>query len=211
MKFKSALAALACVVASVSAVSASTVTVEFDQNGQLIGASGVEFGGQLNTVSFVEGSCVDLFDSCDAASDFQFTSSAEAREALAAIEDQVLSAAGIASTRAGFVGIAGLSDPLSGPLAISVPLFLRERGGVPNAELVAEGLLAYRNGIGEEVTGLTGLSFGTTTDTADQTSNVFAVFNAVPVAPVPLPAGGVLLLTSLGGLAAFQRRKKRDM
>lgn len=33
---------------------------------------------------------------------------------------------------------------------------------------------------------------------------------ATPVSPVPLPAGGVLLLTGLGGVAAFKRRKKRS-
>eukprot|EP01013_Petalomonas_cantuscygni_P045285 TRINITY_DN9876_c0_g1_i1.p1 TRINITY_DN9876_c0_g1~~TRINITY_DN9876_c0_g1_i1.p1 ORF type:complete len:158 (-),score=2.03 TRINITY_DN9876_c0_g1_i1:63-536(-) len=32
---------------------------------------------------------------------------------------------------------------------------------------------------------------------------------ATPVSPVPLPAGGLLLLTAFGGVAALKRRKKR--
>jgi hypothetical protein len=37
----------------------------------------------------------------------------------------------------------------------------------------------------------------------------FANFTISPISPVPLPAGGLLLLSGLAGVAALKRRKKR--
>jgi len=57
--------------------------------GQLIGASEVDVGGTLYNVEFLDGSCIALFDGCDSASDFTFTSSVQATLAAQALLDQV--------------------------------------------------------------------------------------------------------------------------
>jgi hypothetical protein len=46
-----------------SAASAATLIV--DSNGILTGATGVNVGGTLYDVEFVDGSCIALFDGCD--------------------------------------------------------------------------------------------------------------------------------------------------
>ena len=54
-----------------------------------MGASGVDVGGTLYNVEFLDGTCVDLYNGCDEASDFTFTTQAEARQANQALLDQV--------------------------------------------------------------------------------------------------------------------------
>ena len=57
--------------------------------GILHGASGVDVGGSLYDVTFVDGTCIALFSGCDSASDFTFTSSSAATAASQALLDQV--------------------------------------------------------------------------------------------------------------------------
>ena len=47
--------------------------------GTLVGASNVDVDGQLFDVEFVDGRCIDLFDGCDDASDFDFDNESAAR------------------------------------------------------------------------------------------------------------------------------------
>ena len=58
--------------------------------GQLHGAFGVDVGGTLYDVEFLDGTCIALFNGCDAVSDFTFQSSALAAAASQALLDQVL-------------------------------------------------------------------------------------------------------------------------
>ena len=57
--------------------------------GQLLDASGVAVGGNLYDVQFMDGTCIDLYDGCDEASDFTFTDFASASLAAQALLDQV--------------------------------------------------------------------------------------------------------------------------
>jgi hypothetical protein len=57
--------------------------------GQLHGAFGVDVGGTLYNVEFLDGTCIALFNGCDAVSDFTFQSSALAASASQALLDQV--------------------------------------------------------------------------------------------------------------------------
>jgi hypothetical protein len=59
--------------------------------GQLMGAFGVDVGGILYDVAFVDDTCIQLFNGCDESSDFTFTgsTSAGARLAAQALLDQV--------------------------------------------------------------------------------------------------------------------------
>ena len=62
--------------------------------GQLVGASGVDVGGILYDVEFVDGfgaptNCAPYFDGCDEPSDFAFTDSVTGLAAMQALIDQV--------------------------------------------------------------------------------------------------------------------------
>src|SRR5687767_14679766 len=57
--------------------------------GELTGALGVNVGGTLYDVQFVEGTCVGLFSGCDEASDFTFTSAESAVQASQELLNQV--------------------------------------------------------------------------------------------------------------------------
>ena len=46
------------------------VMLQVDESGQLTGATGVDVGGVLYDVEFVEGTCIAAFDGCDEQSDF---------------------------------------------------------------------------------------------------------------------------------------------
>ncbi len=58
--------------------------------GQLMGASGVDVGGNLYEVEFVDGTCIAIFTGCDDPGDFTFTTEANALQAAQALFDQVL-------------------------------------------------------------------------------------------------------------------------
>jgi len=58
--------------------------------GELMGATGVDVGGTLYDVAFVDGSCIGQFSGCDNASaDFAFTTDSAAFDATLALLDQV--------------------------------------------------------------------------------------------------------------------------
>ena len=79
----SSLAALIC------ATSASAATLIVDGNGQLTGATGVDVGGTLFDVEFVDGFCATVFGGCDEQSDFAFSDQSTALLAAQALLDQV--------------------------------------------------------------------------------------------------------------------------
>ena len=57
--------------------------------GQLMGASDVLVDGNLYDVQFLDGTCIDLYNGCDEASDFTFQTQASAVLASQALLDQV--------------------------------------------------------------------------------------------------------------------------
>ncbi|OUR77841.1 hypothetical protein A9Q83_10030 [Alphaproteobacteria bacterium 46_93_T64] len=57
--------------------------------GILYGASGVDVGGTLYDVEFLDGTCIALFDGCDDVTDFTFQTGAAANLASQALLDQV--------------------------------------------------------------------------------------------------------------------------
>jgi len=57
--------------------------------GILHGASGVDVGGSLYDVEFVDGTCIDAFNGCDDPTDFAFTDPVDANLAAVALLDQV--------------------------------------------------------------------------------------------------------------------------
>ena len=77
-------------VLAVSFVSSSAFAATLDVvSGQLMGASGVDVGGTLYDVQFLDGTCIDLYNGCDQVSDFTFQTEAAAGLAAQALLDQV--------------------------------------------------------------------------------------------------------------------------
>ena len=68
-KFLYKLIAFVCLVCSASVYSAAELVWD---GSQYTGATGIDVGGALYDVSFVDGTCTSVFNSCDEASDFQF-------------------------------------------------------------------------------------------------------------------------------------------
>ncbi len=78
------------ITALLACVSASAMPMlNFDTNGQLVSANGVEVGGTLYNVEFLDGACVGLFDGCNEPGDFAFTTQATAIAAAEALLAQV--------------------------------------------------------------------------------------------------------------------------
>jgi len=83
------LTGIAVIVLSVSAAQATAVLL-VDSTGQLTGAQNVDVRGRLFDVTFVDGTCISVFDGCDALSDFDFSNSEiDAMSAATALLDQV--------------------------------------------------------------------------------------------------------------------------
>jgi len=72
----------------------ATPTLLIDGGGQLTGASGVDVGGTLYDVTFVDGTCIDVFNGCSQ-SDFFFHNNASAFSAAQALLDQVFLNSGL--------------------------------------------------------------------------------------------------------------------
>jgi hypothetical protein len=169
--------------------------------GELKGASGVNVGGNLYDVEFVEGTCIDLFDGCDEVSDFEFASLAETLLASQALLDQVFLDSGTGNFDTtptltfGCSGIfCGTVTPYGQPDASNMP-------AVSAVNFVTES---------SDVAGS-----GTTSRTYDMGASnlhelsVFAIWTpvAVPVPALPPIAQGVLIV-ALAGAAAVARKRR---
>lgn len=70
-------------------MTAQAAVVHQVSNGVLTGATGVEVGGKLFDVAFVDGPCDELFSGCDSTADFTFKTRDTAVAASLALIDQV--------------------------------------------------------------------------------------------------------------------------
>lgn len=81
------VSAIMGVMLSANARALPTLSID---SGQLLGATGVDVGGLLYNVEFMDGSCIELFGGCDQQSDFRFGDEAAANLASQALLDIVL-------------------------------------------------------------------------------------------------------------------------
>lgn len=190
-KFLGAVAT-ALLLTSGSGRAASQVVV----GGELIGARDVDVAGVLYNVSFESLSCVELFDGCDEASDFAFSTFQDARAASIALNNQVF-----------FDGPLGDFD--SNPeLTRGIT---RSQGTMATIFGFSEtpGSVDYSNFVnGDGTQGNPDFDRGARSIGINQTPNGLITFAKWEVAAVPVPAGGLLLVTGLAGLAAFRRRRR---
>ncbi len=185
---------------TISSARAAILTV--DGGGQLTGATNVDLGslGFFN-VTFLDGTCIDLFTGCDTVSDFDFASSADAQTAASALLNQVFIDNHISAPALLFDSspdlTAGCGD-IVGCSAI-IPF-----GFDPPGSLM---LAAFARNFNTEFTDIVGLiGIPPAMDFALSPTLIYADFTMV--AAVPLPPAALLFVTALVGLAGMARRRQ---
>ena len=163
--------------------------------GELLGASGVNVGGVLYDVEFVEGSCISLFAGCDEVTDLDFDSATTATAAAQALLDQVL----IDGPQGNFGSDPSLTFGCShSDLCLT---FVPYDTILPNGRVNTK--YAYNFTGGDSVGNNQNIL---TRDTASRPLENYARFS---VSPVPLPAALPLFLTMLAGMAGLRWWRRR--
>lgn len=177
--------------------SAAAVTLIIDSNGELTGATGVDVGGTLYDVSFVDGTCASLFSGCDSVTDFTFQTGLAADLAVSALLAQVLTGA----FDTDYTLTLGCSTNNSALCLIIVPYDLR--AGLFDARVAFNDNNVVDPGNG-------GISQSPTTfDTAGNPAWVFARFT--PAAAVPEPATWATMLFGFGVIGFAMRRMRKQL
>ena len=163
--------------------------------GQLLGATGVNVGGTLYDVSFVDGTCIDVFSGCDATSDFTFNSQSQAVAASQALLDQVF----IDGVDGNFNSNPSLTEGITGAWAYIYTNY--EVGGS-----ILRGVYAYfDDNLIYDFTNI----YQTTPDhdTSTYAVHAWAVWSKSP-STIPVPAAVWLFGSGLIGLIGVARHKK---
>jgi hypothetical protein len=183
--------------------------------GELVGASNVGVSGTLYDVAFVDGTCVAIFGGCDDTSDFAFNTQALAEAASEALITDVLLDGPLGNFDSDASLVAGVSAGFTFPTLIVTPFGLNAGGSVE--AFLARNLDSVDNSVFGDRTLLEANPQNPNQDFTIEQTRVWAVWSAVGVvdpvdpdsmAPVRLPAGGVLLLTGLAAAAGLKRKKK---
>lgn len=172
-------------VFAASGATAATLNVS---GGRLLGASGVVVDGNLYDVDFIDGTCIALFDGCDASSDFTFITQATAILASQALIDQVFLDGAFAFD----------SSPSLTNGCTHLSSCMAATPWQPNGTSVD--LVVGRNLVTSDV--VQSLAYPSNIDSSITTDLVYAVWT-----PVPEPGTGVMVL---GGLAAMGARRNRN-
>ncbi len=175
-----------------------------DGGGKLTGATGVMVGSSFFDVSFVDGTCIALFNDCDASTDFVFQSQDEATAASQALLDQVFidGPSGLFDSDP-IITQGCFEDPLS-PLACGALTPFGLAGTAVPFVLAMSAYNALFDTPADQVVGP--LGHARSTSTAPTFDEVYAVWT--PAASVPEPATVTLVALGAVGLG-FARRRQR--
>lgn len=157
-------------------------------NGQLIGANGVEFDADFFDVRFIDGTCADLFGICSS-SNFTFQTQAKGFLAAAALRDQVFATPAGAPYDIDPELTLGCSNHITCQILIPIGTF--------SGHLLNNAIMQNPDGIG--INGIGSTRIGVTSDNlANDVRRVYASFT--PSTAVPLPSALVLFLSGITGL-----------
>jgi hypothetical protein len=182
----------------ISAANAATYNIV---DGELVGAFEVDVNGTLYDVLFQNGSCASVFNGCDSADDFTFTSATDAEAAALALLDQVFGADDIVDAfpnrTNGCQNDGGFTCNIFTPYALNSDL-----DTVVNISIASN----WRplSGLPED-----GHSLGGAQLAFDFTAVVDTVYAewSPTVTVVPIPASGLLFASALAGLMWLKGRK----
>lgn len=173
-------------------------------NSQLTGATGITVGSAVYDVSFVDDSCINIFDGCDETSDFFFTNIASGHAANLALLEQVL----VDSILGDFDSNPALTNGcyssirclIQSPIGTQTPAL----DNYPAIFLVNRNIdsLDDYTGLGN---GFRSSDFGLRNSNADTLT--YAVWSNHSVSEVPVPAAIWLLGSGLLGLFGMRNRK----
>ncbi len=171
-------------------------------NGILMGATGVDVNGVLYDVSFIDGTCIELFDGCNENADFPFINPANLNDgvllqtAMEALLDQVF----IDSPLGNFNTNPALTNGCERECFIGTPLWVSIAGGL--------GIGSVFNAPNPNVDDVT---FGggplNTFDTSLSVRSTYAVWSQPTV--VPVPSAVWLFGSGMLGLIGLARKNKR--
>jgi len=192
-------AALFGLLALLTTMPASAALLTINGAGQLTGATGVAVNDIFYDVDFRDGTCIDLFNGCDEASDFIFGSSVEAADASQQLLEQVFLDLGTMAT-------AFDSDPSLTYDCMSVERCIAfTPWSVTGPNVSIQGAFNYNPAAADKVDIAGAL---TTYDSFDSLDITWAVWReASPPVSIPLPSSLSLLIPALGALALTRRRR----
>jgi hypothetical protein len=171
--------------------------------GELRGASGVDVGGNFYDVQFLDGTCIDLFNGCDEASDFTFNSLASATLASQALSDQVFLDGAEGNFDSQSFLTRGCLPFLGVGCFLFTPFNITNGTGVVTSYLLNQSFDSI-----DDVGELNLFSYSILTDPSSEFPSTWALFS--PATPVPEPSTALLLVLGLTGLAGKGRRRNRS-
>jgi hypothetical protein len=164
--------------------------------GILYGASGVDVGGTLYDVEFVDGTCIDLFDGCDELADFAFTDTAAAQAASTALVGQVYPE---------FSAVVGATVVYANIQGCEASVALECEAQTPFSDYLSSTTDVF---VSEAFARSTGFTWGGDSgwpkgeDTAERLDKTWARWN---LTPIPEPTTGLMLGLGLLGVAVRRR------
>jgi hypothetical protein len=168
--------------------------------GELRGASGVDVGGTFYDVQFLDGTCIDLFNGCDALSDFTFNSLASATLASQALSDQVF----LDGAEGNFDSQPSLTR---GCEAVEV-CYLLTPFNITNGTGVVTSIYGNHSTEVFDAVGVATFPHSEPSFLLPLEGATWALFS--PATPVPEPSTALLLVLGLTGLAGKGRRRNRS-
>ena len=196
---------ISLMIYSASSYSATLIV----DNGSLMGATGVDVGGVLYDVQFIDGACDTLYNGCDDISDFPFSNPSNdptlIRIAMTALFEQVL----IDSPLGNFDSNPNLINGcfVSGSCSVNTPLNPSTSAAGLVAGYAAVNTTAIDQGRVNQLDHITAgsLAFDTLSLNPDRDLSVFAVWSQTAV--VPVQAAFWLFGSGLLGLIGVAKRK----